>query len=661
MCGISGIVKKKASERDLDIMLAAISHRGPDEFGTYVDDDAAIGTARLSIVDLSHGQQPIRDEATGVTIAFNGEIFNYIELREELIAKGHRFLTNSDTEVALRMYLEHSDSFAENLNGQFAIAIWEPGKKKLVLARDRFGIAPLFYHQGREEFIFSSEIKSLLTNPNIEKRINPRALDQIFTFWTTIGAHTALENIHELPPGNILVKTPEGTRISPYWTWQFPEQATTTSLSFADAQEALVEELCRSIEIRFRADVEVGAYLSGGLDSSVIVALACGPLKHKLRTFSVEFAEKSYDESKYQQIVSKLYETKHKAVLFREEDVDGRFEDVIRHTENPLFRTAPAPLSMLSEKVREDGLKVILTGEGSDELLLGYDIFRETKIRRFAGRFPSSQVRPQLFKRLYAYLPQFANPRYANIAIESLKRTMTSTSPFYSHEVRWQNNAVNKIYFSEALRAQLGSYNATEEFSSIVPPTFFEAGDVSRAQYLEMSTLLRGYLLSSQGDRMSMKNSIEARFPFLDHKLMHFIQGLPQRYKLMGLKDKWILRESMKPHLPEEIRRRPKFAYQAPELRAFFRHNGSISPLVDKYLSKEAISEAGLFSQELITNLLNKAKDSDLTRLGSRDNMAFLQVLSTQIFCSQFIKSDGRADAIKKLQGREFKTRIRVR
>ena len=655
MCGISGVLGPKANPEDIKIMLAAITHRGPDEFGVYSQRHIAMGTARLAIVDLSGGQQPITDKETGATICFNGEVFNYVELRESLIQKGHKFHTHSDTEVTLRMYLEYGEEFPKYLNGQFAISIWDPRSSKLVLARDRYGICPLFYHQKGETFAWGSEIKTLLTLPYVPRELNHKAIDQIFTFWTAIGSHTVLKDIMELPPGNMMILKGNERKIQKYWDWPFPEMQKQFTGNFEQAKEGLLNELTKAISIRMRADVEVGSYLSGGLDSSAIVALTCGRLGHKLRTYSIEFAEKSYDESQYQQMVSQKYNTVHKAFQCTENDIAERFQQVLWHTETPLFRTAPTPLNLLSESVRKDGLKVVLTGEGSDEILLGYDIFRETKIRRFCAKSPNSDWRPQLFKRLYAYLPQFANPRFANLAIESLKKSLNSNSPFFSHEIRWGNNAANKIYFSEALRDGLKGYNAIDELASIVPENFHKAGDVSRAQYLEINTLLRGYLLSSQGDRQILGNSVEGRFPFLDHELLNFVSTLPQRYKLSGLKDKHILRESMKGLLPDEVRLRPKFAYQAPEVRAFYPKDKPVSGLIEKYLNEYSLKDVGMFDVGLVKNLLLKISQSEHSRLSTRDNTSFVQVLSTQIFNEMFVKADIRKFAIEKLKSNKVK------
>ncbi len=642
-------------------MLGMIMHRGPDEFGTYVDAHIGMGTARLSIIDLAHGQQPMRHEPTGVVIVFNGEIFNYPELRQPLLSEGYVFHTHCDTEVILALYLKHGESFPEFLNGQFAVAIWDPRDHKLVLARDRFGICPLFYYENGERLLFGSEMKSILTDERVPRAMNHRAIDQIFTFWTPIGQNTALAGLKELPPGHVLVRQQGRSRISAYWNWPFPTLQEQSASTFAQAKEEFVEQLLASITLRMRADVEVSSYLSGGIDSSAIVALASRLRPDEFRTYSIAFEEESYDERKYQEMVSSHYRTTQKTFVCGDEDINDRFERVIWHTETPVFRTAPTPLNLLSERVRGDGVKVVLTGEGADEVLLGYDIFREVKVRRFWRRQPNSLWRQQLFKRLYAYLPQFSNPRFANISIESFRGTLLSDSPFYSHLIRWNNNAANKVYFSGELQQDLGSYDALAELEFLMPPDFHRADDIDRAQYLELITLLRGYLLSSQGDRMTMGNSIEARFPFLDHKFVNFVNALPRKFKLLGLLDKRILRESMAGLLPEEIRYRPKFAYQAPEIRAFFGVARPRSALVDEYLNESTVREVGLFKPELVDALLRKVETSGLARLGTRDNVSFVQMLSAHIFHKKFIKNRIFRARSEMQKGLYVKTRIHLR
>jgi len=660
MCGLAGILGEDVTEHDIDLMLAPILHRGPDEFGTYIDDSVGLGSARLSIIDIKHGQQPMRDEATGVVIVYNGEVFNYRELGQEFRNEDHKLKTASDTEVILYLYLKYGMSFTEHLNGQFAIAIWDPRSQSTVLARDRFGICPLYYHDSDKLFAFSSEIKSLFTIPDIPKCINAKALDQIFTFWSPVAGVSAFADIHEVPPGHTLTYNREsGVTITAFWQWPFPSLQRGDGIDFEQARLGVRKALSKAVELRLRADIEVGSYLSGGIDSSAIVALATPLQPTGLHTFSVAFGDESYDESKYQDIVAETCGTTHHRLNCNYEDINATFEKAVYHAEVPLFRTAPTPMNLLSQSVKAAGIKVVLSGEGADEILLGYDLFREVKVRRFWQRSPESTMRPQLLKKLYAYLPQFSNPRFANMAIESYRATLMSESPFYSHAPRWLNNSKNKVYFSADLQDTLKDSDCYEDLRKTLPGEFFDVGDVDQSQYLELTTLLRGYLLSSQGDRQLMSNSVEGRFPFLDHEFVTFVNSLPQKYKIPGLKDKHVFREAFKELLPEEICHRPKFAYQAPEIRAFFSLDRTRSELVDQYLSPTSIRNNGHFNETHVASLLKKIGMSNLDRLGTRDNMAVVQMLSTQILQHRFVETDLRKHAESQLNQISFKTRIR--
>jgi asparagine synthase (glutamine-hydrolysing) len=656
MCGIAGLVTQRPDPLALERMLVVLDHRGPDDLGTYFDGGAALGTTRLSIIDFAGGRQPMQHAESGVVIAFNGEVFNHPELRAELARSGFRFHTRSDTEVVLALYLEHGAGFAKRLNGQFAISIWDPRDRKLLLARDRFGICPLFYHHQEGSFAFASELKAILTLPHVRRRLDLRALDQIFTFWTTVVGRTVIEDVLELPPGHTLELRDGRVTLRTYWAWPFPERSAQVDVPFSDAVDEFREHLSRSVELRLRADVEVGSYLSGGVDSSAIVALAAPRRPDRLRTYSVAFADASYDERTYQEQVARHCSTMHTTVECMDADVEASFEQVVWSSETPLFRSAPAPMHLLSRRVRKDGLKVVLSGEGADEVLLGYDIFKEVKVRRFWQRQPQSQARPQLLKRLYSYLPHFADPRFASLAIESFRKSLHSESPLYSHLVRWTNNAANKVYLSEQVSSELQGCDPLDDLRASLPDAFFAADDVERAQYLEISTLLRGYLLSSQGDRMSMGNSVEQRFPYLDHELVAFANRLPRSYKLAGLRDKRVLRESMRGLLPADIVGRAKFAYQAPEIRAFIGRISGAGRLANEYLSDEAIASTGLFDPESVRLLRRKIELSSLSRLGTRDNMAFVLMLSAQIFHRQFIASDMPALAASRVAVRHART-----
>lgn len=655
MCGIAGYISKsKVDIHDLKLMLMMLSHRGPDEFGTFVNAQVALGSARLAIIDVKGGQQPIQDEERQVTVVFNGEIYNYIELRDQLKTQGVRFAGNSDTEVILQCYLRMGENFCDHFNGEFAIALWDDKKKKLILARDRLGIRPLFYFQNGNQLIFGSEIKAILVHEDVPLQLNVKALDQIFTFWTPIEQNTLFEDIKLLSAGHLLVVENNQTKLSAFWKWPFPSLSEKRTASFEDEKIEFRSRLKKAVAYRMRADVEVGSYLSGGIDSSVIVALCAPQSGSTLKTFSVAFKEESYDERIFQKRVADLYHTHHQMIECDYKDIEQEFKDVIWHTETPIFRTAPSPLYLLSALVRQQGIKVVLTGEGSDEILLGYDLYRQVKIRKFWGRQPDSKFRWQLFRKLYSYLPQFSNNRYAQVAIQSFKTDLNSDSPFYSHLIPWHNNAANKVYFSKRVQESLAGYDSYADLKHHLPKEYFKVNEIDQAQYLDLITLLRGYLLSSQDDRMSMAHSVEGRYPFLDHEFVEYASTIPEKYKLMGLKDKRILRESMTDLLPGDICSRPKVAYQAPEIRPFINKDGFVSQLVLNYLDDKRLKDFDLFDLDMVHSLLSKIESSDQTRLGMRDNMAFVQILSAQIFVDLFLNQNIRQLAEEKLKSNKI-------
>ena len=418
MCGIVGIVNiqgdQPIQEETLRRMLAMIRHRGPDQFGIYLDDQAGLGNARLSIIDLHGGQQPIANEDETLWIVFNGEIFNYVELRSDLEARGHRFTTSTDTEVILHLYEDHGPACLSLLNGQFAIALWDAREQTLFLARDRVGILPLFYTIVDGALIFGSEIKAMLADPRTPRVIDPVALEQIFTFWSTLSPRTIFRNIVDLPPGHYLIARRGQIDIRPYWRLEFglPVRERSEDEYIEELRDLLID----ATRIRLRADVPVGAYLSGGLDSSTVAAIVRSAAGVHLDTFSIAFSDPEFDESSFQRQMAQFLGTDHQVAFVTHADIGRVFPEVIWHTETPILRTSPAPLFLLSQLVRDRNYRVVLTGEGTDEFLAGYDIFKEAKVRRFWARQPTSRLRPLLFRRLYPWIAGFASSNTAYLS-----------------------------------------------------------------------------------------------------------------------------------------------------------------------------------------------------------------------------------------------------
>jgi asparagine synthase (glutamine-hydrolysing) len=609
-------------------MIAALAHRGPDGSGVFVGDSVGFGHTRLSIVGLADGQQPMATADGRTWISFNGEIFNYVELREKLITQSCRFRTTSDTEVILSLYDRMGLDFVAHLNGDFAFAIWDERRRRLILARDRMGVRPLFYTKRAGTLYFASEVKALLEVPGIAAELDPFALDQIFTFWAPIAPRTPFKNIFQLPPASIMVVDQDSTTVKPYWRLNFPDRNEELGQHLhAKLIEELRALLSDATRIRLRADVPVGAYLSGGLDSSIVTALAAQQVPKQLRTFSVTFESKEHDESAHQDEVARALGTRHLAITCHDGDIANIFPDVVSHMESPVLRTAPAPLYLLSQLVRDQGFKVVLTGEGADEIFAGYDIFKEAAIRRFCARQPGSRIRPHLFRKLYHYLPSLKQQSPDYLAAFFGTR-LDGSDPLFSHQPRLRGTTAAKMFYSGDLRAVLKSFDAAAELIDQLPPEYCRWHPLHQAQYIETSLLLPGYILSSQGDRVAMAHSIEGRFPFLDHRLVEFAARVPPRLKLNGLTEKYILREAMKDLLPSSISSRTKQPYRAPDSQSFTA--AGAPDYVSETLAAREVEKTGLFNAQAVGKLYAKCCRQE--SVGFRDNSALIGILSTQLW-----------------------------
>lgn len=634
MCGISGFypaIAKDDSVLILRRMLTRIRHRGPDQSGLYVSKQIAMGSVRLSIIDLATGTMPLSNADGTLWIVFNGEIFNYIELRKQLQAKGHIFRTTSDTEVVLHLYEEYGPDCLKKLNGQFAIAIWNSKTNELFLARDRVGIRPIFYTSVKGRFIFASEIKALLEFPGIRPTISSASLAQVFTFWTPVSPNTIFDNIFEVPPGYYVLVNSSGIRKSTYW--ELPLNSDFKKRNFESTLEEFEHLFNDAVRIRLRADVPVGAYLSGGIDSSVTTSVVKSINPDKLRTFSIGFKDKEFDETSFQSIAVKYLNTEHTYLQCRSRQIADSFSDVVWHSEMPLLRTAPGPMYLLSEVVKKNGFKVVITGEGADELLGGYDIFKEALIRQLWAKDPNSKVRPALLKQLYPFLPQMNNANITALKLFYGYQLEETNSPVYSHLLRWHNTSRIKNYLSDEIKTSINGYDPVQEISDKVKEKFSGVDLLTRAQWLEMKLFMSGYLLSAQGDRVAMANSVEGRYPFLDYRVIEFCMQLPPEYKIHGLNEKILLKKMMDGKLPEQIIRRPKQSYRAPIAKSFY---GDHAPdYVKEMLSEQRISHAGIFDPGMVNRLSSKMKKED--QVSEIDNMALAGVLSTQLLYNQFV------------------------
>ncbi len=508
------------------------------------------------------------------------------------------------------------------------------------MARDPVGILPLYLCEHGGRLYFASEVKAIFAaEPSLPRALDPIGLEETFTFWTVVPPRSVFTGIEELRPGHLRRYARGAWTERAFWTPHYPERHEGEYRgSLGDAVLEVRAALEEATKLRMlRADVPVGSYLSGGLDSSLVAALGLRAMGARFQTFSLRFADAEYDETPFQHEMAKRLGSEHHEVVVSRDDIARVFPRVITHTERPILRTAPAPLFLLSELVERHGIKVVLTGEGADEMFAGYDLFREAKVRRFWARSPQSTWRPRLLERLYPYLARSPVAQQA-MARQFFGRNLEGAHlPGFSHDTRWQGTAALKRLFGPSMRDAVAGRSVVGELLATLPPEHERWSMLSRDQYLEIRTLLSGYLLSSQGDRMLMAHSVEGRFPFLDPNVMALANRLPPEYKLRGLDEKHVLKRAARDLVPDSILARKKQPYRAPDALSFV---GAGAPeYVGELLSSAAVGEAGVFDPAAVAKLWTKCRDRrDETQFSNADNMALVGVLSTQLLHHQLVR-----------------------
>lgn len=629
MCGIVGFYN---SPQDPDIypekicnMLSMISHRGPDQAGYFFDNKVGMGVVRLNVIDIQYGIQPMSDESGRFWISYNGEVYNYIELREELKTLGCNFKTNSDTEVVINAYKVWGKEAFKKLNGSFAFAIYDKFDKKIILVRDRFGERPLFYTRWKNEWIFGSEIKSFLAHEKIDIKFDTFKLQSLYTLWTPLPEDSVYKDILQVPPGGYIEIQEDGDlKTDYYYSLNFKESEFKGSQ--VEAIERLYFELSESIRIRLRSDVQVGTYLSGGIDSSIVTLLASKHSSKPVSTFSIGFERKEFDETSIQEEVSKYLGTEHNQITISDRDIFNSFDKAIWHAEVPVFRTAFVPMYLLSKHVRDSGIKVVLTGEGSDEFFLGYDLFKETMLRKdWSNEMHPEEKRNQL-KKLYPYLTKVQDNISTLLPVYE-RFTKENYPGLFSHEMRFSNSSFSNriLNLSGDSLSSLKSYIKSHEHD------FPSLSLLQRAQWLECKTLLAGYLLSTQGDRMSFANGVETRLPFLDPNVVAFANSLPDNLKLTNeFNEKNILKLAFKNKLPDSVINRTKQPYLAPLAQTFLDRK--------ELISKDTLEQIGFLNMDFTERFIDKFYKTDLEKISHRESQAFLFLLSTVLLHEKFTR-----------------------
>ncbi len=618
MCGIAGIMSWGAQPvytTELRAMCGAISHRGPDDEGFYVSRGVGLGMRRLSIIDLATGQQPVCNEDATVWVVFNGEIYNYRELRRGLETRGHHFSTDTDTEVIVHLYEEKGALCVESMRGMFAFAVWDEKRRQLLLARDRLGVKPLYYGEVAGRLVFASEIKSILELAEAPRDLAWESVSHLFTFLSTPPGESIVQGIHKLEPASVLVASPDsGLRISRYWKVDFDP---VYGRSEASLVEALRERLTEAVELRLVSDVPVGAFLSGGVDSSSVVATMSRLSSEPVRTFSIGFEEPDFDELRYAQLVARSFGTQHHERIL-EPDVLNVLDEITWYADEPFGDPSCIPTYFVS-KLAAEHVKVVLSGDGGDELFAGYDRYVVFARERGIDFLPAS-VR-KVVGWLAAGLPDGTPGRnwLRHRALSGIARYLDGGTLFRHDERR--------LLFRPEVYERMAHYDPWQVVADRLPA---RASDwLSNLQYLDLTHYLPLDILAKV-DRMSMAHSLEAREPLLDHRLVEFAATLPLEHRLHGQTTKHLLKRAMRGILPDAIIDRTKQGFGIP-LGHWFR--GTLGGFVRRLLLGPESLARSLFDTSYLETLMRRhASGRDL-------DFHLWTLISFELWCRRFLKA----------------------
>jgi asparagine synthase (glutamine-hydrolysing) len=602
MCGICGVVSfqpnSPADRSTLLQMNASIQHRGPDDEGYYEDDQVSLAMRRLSIIDLHTGQQPISNESGDIWVVYNGEIYNFQKVRAALEQRGHIFKTQTDTEVIVHAYEEYGDECVTYFNGMFAIALWDARKRRLFLARDRLGIKPLYYWSGVDKLVFGSELKALILHPEVPRQVDLAALDLFLTLEYIPAPRTIYKDVFKLLPGHQLVVEKGKLKVTQYWEVPY-QPITQTEAECGEILSGLIKE---SVRLRLISDVPLGAFLSGGIDSSTIVGYMSQSANEPVRTFSIGFEDDTYNELPYAEVVAKHFGTKHHVEVLKS-DFSDLTEQLVTHFDEPFADTSIFPTFLVS-KIASREVKVVLSGDGGDELFAGYDTYRAEKLDQYYRYLPRP-LRQQVLPRIAGWLP----PQSAKKGtINKIKRMVEGGALDASlQHARWMmflNSAEKYSLYQSDLRVTLNDHLTTDFFKD-----HFEKANcfdrLAQQQYVDVKTYLADDILTKV-DRMSMAVSIEARVPMLDYHIVEFALNLPAHMKLNGGRTKSILRHAVKDLVPQSVLEKPKEGFSIPMKQWLCT---SLKPMMLDLLSKTALQKHGYFNHAVVAEWIQEHLD----------------------------------------------------
>lgn len=658
MCGIAGAVSTTELPLPREILAdvaACIRHRGPDGTGFHTEPCAALVSTRLSIIDVEGGRMPISNEDGTLHIVYNGECYNYRELRPALEARGHVFRTASDTEVVLHLYEEYGPQCLEMMNGQFAIAIWDTRRRRLFLARDRMGMRPLYYAERGDTLVFGSEVKALLATGLVGAEPDLKGIDALISFGCVVSPNTFFRGIRSLPPGCYLEWKSGKLSVSRYWDTEYPDAAQAEDRGEEYYATRLLEQLTEAVRCRLISDVPLGAYLSGGLDSSCVVERMAGLNGRVLTTFSIAFEDDEFDESDYADMMIARLGCRHESIRCSSDDIARAFPRLIRHAEAPLISTESAPLMLLSELARRK-VKVVLTGEGSDELFGGYSFDRFEVLRRALARLPWSVLSP-LVKAHFGH----RSGGHGDLFFPSKERLIEKERLFGVYPSRSMQygflELVQKMTYTDEMLGRASSYDH-RELLPIDREKIARMHPFNASIYLSQRLFLEGHLLGPHGDRAAMANSIEGRYPFLDHRVVEFCAGIPPRLKMKRFVEKYILRAAFAGRLPDEVLWRRKQPFLAPFGTPFL--GKGMPEETQELLSERRLADKGYFDAPKVSRIVARlqelsppgalsASGHNIMRL-SRDSIermllgiAVTFVLSVQMWDETFMRGAGAA------------------
>ena len=638
MCGICGTVKIEGgapvSKSLIASMCATIEHRGPDDEGIFTTNNIGLGTRRLSIIDIEGGHQPLSNEDASVWVAHNGEIYNFPELRKELISRGHFFKTKTDTETIVHSYEEWGEQCFQKFRGMFAFALWDDSKKKLLIVRDRVGIKPLYYTLIEDKdrtLVFGSELKTILIHPKVERALEPRAVDLYLTLEYIPEPFSVFKNIHKLPAGTFLVYEQGQIRLEKYWDVfedrENESSDTTGSATLASLEDELYVHLKEAVKARLISDVPLGAFLSGGIDSSAIVGLMSELGVSPIRTFSIGFEDATYNELEHARRIAQLFHTDHEEFILKPQALELT-QKLVHHLDEPFGDFSIFPTYLISKMAREH-VKVILSGDGGDELFAGYEHYQAQKLSRLplvsslsrpvpalVRKFPPSSKKKGLWNKMRRYAQGFKHPKDLR-------------------HFRWMmflNQKEREELYSEEFRHELGG---VQPFHTISPldklyPQLERFDDINGELYLDLKSYLVDDILVKV-DRMSMATSLETRVPFVDHEVVRFAFRIPGHLKLRGMTTKWILKKTMGRLLPHQNIYRSKEGFSIP-IKHWLRNE--LKELMFHYLNETTIQKAGLFNTTWIQHKIEAHMDG-------KENYShqLWALLVFEIWREQFLKS----------------------